>query len=96
MIDTIFYGIGFLIYTAFCVITFEVYSKKREVTNPMVLGLIYLYYTILVGYLLSIVEMESWFVFFVEFFIYAVACGLISFYYYNSSIKKKDKDSNLI
>ena len=52
MIDTMPYAIGFLIYVGFCLVTFNVYSQKKELTKIFVLIFIYLYYTALAGYLI--------------------------------------------
>lgn len=92
MIEISFYGFVFLIYCAFVLITFDMYSKKQEVTNPMVLVMIYVYYSILGGYVVSVMETTGdFFILFIEIAIYIIGCGLISFYYYGTAIKPRDE-----
>ena len=87
MIEISFYGAVFLIYCAFTIITFDMYSRKMEVTNPLVLVMIFVYYSILAGYVVSVLETSSdFFVLIIEMLIYFIACGLISFYYYSGGL----------
>ena len=92
MIDPIYYGIGFLIYIGFCMLTFEVYSKKQGETNMFVLYLIYVYYTILAGYVINLVDgQSSSFVRFIEVMIYVIAAGVILTYHYKYVIDENEK-----
>jgi len=94
MIDTMPYAIGFLIYVGFCLVTFNVYSQKKELTKIFVLIFIYLYYTALAGYLISVVDYNaSFFEKFMQIFFYAMACGLFLWYHYENSIKQTEVET---
>lgn len=95
MIDSIYFGIGFLIYVSFTVLTFKVYSKKQEVTKLLVLWMIYFYYSILAAYVINLVTPDE--VFFekmVQIAIYWIVCGVYVSYYYDSNIKEEDLGFN--
>ncbi len=93
MIPIVFYTIGFVFYCAFCLVTFDVYSKKREHTNPLILSMIFVYYSILAAYIVSIMETSTdVFVLSIEILIYVLGSGFLCFYYYNTAIRPKDSD----
>lgn len=95
MIEITLYGFVFLIYCGFTLVTFDMYSRKQEVTNPLVLVMIYVYYSILGGYLVSVMEVNNdFFILLIEISIYVIACGLLSFYYYGTTIKPRDDENH--
>jgi len=94
MIDTIPYAVGFVIYIIFNLATFSVYSKGKQYVNHMVLYMIYIYYTLLAGYVINLVEKsagtEMW-ITFLQVIVYAIAGGLFMTYHYKSIIAKDKK-----
>lgn len=94
MIDTIPYAVGFVIYILFNIITFDVYSKGKTYVNHMVLYMIYIYYTLLAGYVINLVEKgtgtEMW-ITFLQVIIYAIAGGLFMTFHYKAIIQKDKK-----
>ena len=90
MIPVIPFAIGFVIYVGFCIVTFEMYSQKKEMTRLPVLVFFYIYYTLLSWYVIGILE-ESVVVQFIETMFYAIPCAFILLNYYNKNIKIKDK-----
>ena len=61
----------------------------------MVLFMIYVYYSILAGYVVSVMESSSdVIILFIEIAIYVIGCGLISFYYYGTAIKPRDDENS--
>lgn len=94
MIDIMPYGIGFIIYVTFNIITFKVYSKGKTYVNHLVLYMIYLYYTILAGYVINLVEStqgtEFW-ITFLQVLVYAIAGGLFMIIHYKSTLKTDEK-----
>lgn len=94
MIDIVPYGIGFLIYISFCLVTFDTYAKNEGKTNVAVLVLIFVYYSILAGYVINLVEtLESTFVKTVEMLLYYIAGGIFLFFHYKNSIKINDEEN---
>ena len=74
-------------------VTFDVYSKKKEVTSMTVLYMIYLYYTILAGYVINLVDSDATSASrFIQIVIYAIAGGLLLTHHYKYVIAMKDKD----
>jgi len=93
MIDTLHYGIGFIIYVTFCLITFDAYSKKKEITKFFILIMIYVYYSILAIYVINFVDFNGTKIeIFFQSMIYLFGCGLYLFQHYNYVIKKNDDD----
>ncbi len=93
MIPALYFGIGFVIYVGFCLFTFDIYSKKKEITKSFVLGMIYAYYSILAVYTINLVETNNSNVdVIIQALIYLIACALILVHHYNSVIKKKDDE----
>lgn len=91
MIPVIPFAIGFVIYVSFCLLTFEFYSQRKEMTKMPVLVFFYLYYTILSWYVIGIVEEDGAFVQFIQTMFYAIPCAFILLNYYNKNIKSKDE-----
>lgn len=92
MIDTLYYGIGFLVYIVFCIVTFDTYNKRKEHSNYLVLFMIYLYYTILASYVINLVDVqEGTMVRFLEVMVYAIAGGLFMSYHYKQLLEKDQK-----
>lgn len=92
MIDTFYFGIGFFIYVAFCLITFDVYSKKEQGANPLILLFIFLYYTLLTAYLINLVDVNGTFIEkTIEFLIYSITGGILCLYYYRNVIDSKEE-----
>lgn len=96
MIELTHYTLGFVIYMAFNVITFETYSKQNGTTNKFVLGFIYIFYTILMGYVINLVDYNPFTNNIIEIImqiaIYALAAALFLIIYYNNVIKSKDQE----
>lgn len=101
MINIFYYILGLIVYVLFSVFTFNIYSKKKEVTNIYVLFFIYVYYSILAGYIIQMVDynpVENNFLEVIfETIIFMVLGGLYLLHYYYSVIKVKDEgyDMNL-
>jgi hypothetical protein len=91
MIDTTPYAVGFVIYVMFNLITFDVYSKGKEYVNHIVLYMIYVYYTLLAGYVINLVDgargEEPLFIF-LQVLAYAIAGGVFMVYHYKYEISK--------
>ena len=100
MINFVFFTIGFIIYLIFNVVTFKVYSKKQEATKKYILFFIYVYYTILGGYVIQLVDYSvvnnNFLEIVLQIVIFAAAGGLYMVHYYNSIITPEDEkyDSN--
>lgn len=100
MINFIGFTIGFIVYIFFNITTFKVYSRNKETTKKYILFFIYVYYTILAGYVIQLVDysivLQNFFEVAIQIVIFAVAGGLYMVYYYNSIIAPTDKeyDSN--
>lgn len=91
MIETKYYALGFLIYIIYMIYTFNVYSKKQEMTKVLILFTIYFYYTILAAYIINLVDSNAtFFEKVVQIGIYIIAGGLILFYHYENNIKIND------
>ena len=91
MIDSLYFGIGFFIYVGFCLITFDAYSKKKEMTKFLILLMIYTYYSILAVYVINFVDFNGTFIEkFIQSTIYLIACGIYLIQHYNSVIKEND------
>jgi hypothetical protein len=94
MIDTTPYAVGFIIYIMFNLITFDVYSKGKEYVNHIVLYMIYVYYTLLAGYVINLVDRyngeEPLFIF-LQVLAYAIAGGVFMVYHYKYEISKNKK-----
>lgn len=91
MLSTLLYFIFFIVYMSFNLITFDVYSKKNERTNYWVLIFIYIYYTILIGYIIAVADINGTFAEkFIEIAIFVVASAIIMKYYYTNVIVPKD------
>ena len=94
MIETVPYTIGFIIYVGFCIITFDAYSKKNEMTKILILIFIYAFYTLLAAYVMSFVDFNaSFFEKFIEIIVYAIAAGIYLYFHYKNIIEKSDLDA---
>lgn len=100
MIDPLYFGIGFIVYVFFTVLTFDIFSRRKGETNIFILIFIYIYYSILAVYLINFVERGlseilvyeySIFEVIIQSMIYLVACAIYVSYYYKSTIRKRDK-----
>jgi hypothetical protein len=95
MIDLFPFAIGFVIYLFFNVTTFKVYSKREETTNKAILFLIYIYYTILAGYVIHLVDYniieQNYLEIFIQILLFVFAGGLFMIHYYISNIKPVDE-----
>ena len=92
MIETFPFAIGFVIYTFFCVLTMDIYSRNPGISSGFVLAFIYIYYSILAVYLINLVDGgEDFFVILIQSAIYLVACGLYLLSHYKSVIKPHDE-----
>ena len=94
MIETTPYAIGFIIYVVFNLITFDVYSKGKEYVNHLVLYMIYIYYTLLAGYVINLVDSvagEEPMYIFLQVLAYAIAGGVFMVYHYKYEISKNKK-----
>jgi hypothetical protein len=93
------YTLGFVIYLFFCIITFKTYSKKEEMTKKYILFFIYIFYTILAGYVIQLVDYNflknNIAEVIMEIAILAFGGGLYLFHYYNTIIKPKDQNYDL-
>jgi hypothetical protein len=80
--------------------TFKVYSRKKETTKKYMLFFIYVYYTILAGYVIQLVDYsivrQNFLEVAIQIIIFASAGGLYMVHYYNSIIAPEEKgyDSN--
>lgn len=94
MIETTPYAIGFVVYVIFNLVTFDVYSKGKEYVNHIVLYMIYIYYTLLAGYVINLVDSangEDALIIFFQVLVYAIAGGLFMVYHYKYEISKNEK-----
>jgi uncharacterized membrane protein YczE len=97
MINTLFYGIGFLIYAYYTMLTLDIYSKKEEETNVFVLFIIFLFYSILIGYVINFLDNnEKFYVKIVEIGIYVIVNGIITAIHVFNYILPKDKEYGFI
>lgn len=95
MIPVTPYAIGFLVYAIFCYSTINIYSKKEGFTPFLSLVMIYVYYSILAGYLIYVVDHQSssgMMGVIVQSLIYWVACGILMYHHYNNVIKPKEEN----
>lgn len=91
MIEIKYYGFGFLVYLIYMLYTFNIYSKKEEITKGFILVIIYFYYTILASYIINLVDSNATlFEKIVQIGIYMIAAGLVLIYYYQKNIKIND------
>lgn len=94
MIDTIPFAIGFIIYAGFCIVTFDVYSQKKEITKIFALISIYSFYTLLAGYVISFVDSTANFIeIFIQILFYAITCAIVLYSHYKSVIEKSDLEN---
>ena len=92
VLDILPYALGFTIYMLFNVLSFEFYSRKKEDPNMMIFYMIYLYYTILAGYIINTVDGTGTFwERFIQTLIYALAGGIVLFHHYVYVITKMNK-----
>jgi hypothetical protein len=95
MIPTLYYAIGFIVYIIFNIITFKTYSKKKEMTKKFVLYMIFLFYSLLAGYVISFVEKNAGATFLeisVQTVILILAGGLFLNFFYFDVIKDKEEE----
>jgi len=89
----IFYFIGFCIYLGFCILTFEVYSKKKEMTKIFSLIFIYIYYSILAVYVINLININEIFMEkLVDILIFIISAGFLLSRYYKKHIKFEDDE----
>lgn len=86
----IYFAIGFTVYLIFNIITFKVYSKKKEITKKYILFFIYVYYTILAGYLIQLVDNNIWEIA-IQTLLFTIAGGLYMIIYYRTVIVERDE-----
>lgn len=92
MINTVAFGVGFVVYVLFCLLTIDVYSKKKEINTMLVFPTIYVYYTILAAYVINFANVDALFwEKAIQVIIYALACAIVCFYYYENVIKQRAK-----
>lgn len=91
MIDSLLFIVGFVVYLVMAIVTFDAYSRKEGMTNKYVLFLIYIYYTVLAGYVISFVDKKAapGDVLY-EIIVYAVLGGILFAFYYREVIRKRD------
>lgn len=96
MIELTNYALGFVIYMAFNVITFEIYSKQEGVTNKYVLGFIYIFYSILIGYIIHLVDYNpihnNMIEIIIEILMYYIASATFLIIYYKNVINNKGQE----
>lgn len=93
MIETKYYAIGFIVYLVYMIFTFNIYSKKREMSNFFILFAIFFYYTLLAGYIINLVDNSAEFYEkLVQIGIYAIGGALFLYLHYESNIKIKDDE----
>ncbi len=95
MIPTLYYAIGFIIYIIFNIITFKTYSKKDGITKKFILYIIFLFYSLLAGYVISFVENNSGALFseiMVQTIVLIFAGGLFLNFFYFDVIKDKEEE----
>lgn len=97
MIDTLYFGIGFVIYLGFLLATFKTISYRSfsKMINQAILFFIYVFYTILAGYVIRLVDYtgNNGAEIMVQVLIYMVAGGFSVYMFYNNYIltSKKEK-----
>jgi hypothetical protein len=92
MIDSLYYGLGFVVYVLACMLTINTYNKKT-IKNPSVFPMyfIYFYYTVLAGWLISRVDSaETFGIVFAQIAIYAVAGAIFLYTHYGYILKEID------
>ncbi len=92
MIPTLAYGIGFIVYMTFCLVTIDIYSRKDGMTPSLIVALIYLYYSFLAMYMINLVESGDFIEVIIQCAIYVVAGGVIVLHYYKANIKTRDDE----
>lgn len=93
MIPTLYYAIGFIFYIGYTMITFSIYSKKKEVTKVLYLFLIYFFYSVLAAYVINFVDINgNNFEKTIETLVYIVAGAVILYHQYESNIKISDDE----
>ena len=94
MIPTLYYGLGFVVYVFFNIISFKTYSKKEGITKKFVLYMIFLYYSLLSAYVINLVDyvgnnsLEVMF----QTLVFILAGGLFLNFFYIDIIKEKDQE----
>lgn len=94
MIDILPYGIGFVFYVSAIMFSFRFYLRKtreaNSLENPFAMYFIYLYYTILAGYVINFVDSNEIFsVKFIQVAIYAIAAGGFLHVHYKTEEEKQ-------
>ncbi len=90
--ELILYLVGFIIYIFFCVLTFEVYSKKKEMTKSFILIFIFIYYSMLANYVIFFILFDKFLI--KKIIIFLVYIFLGAFFlssYYEKHIKIEDE-----
>lgn len=89
MIPTTTYLIGFLVYLGFCVLTIKYTSKINKEYLLIKIIFVYIYYSIIIGYWLSIVDVTgTQFELIVQTIIYLLTSSLFLFFYYKNTIQQ--------
>lgn len=95
MIEIVDYAIGFIIYMAFNIMTFEAYSKKQEITNRYVLFLIYIYYSVIASYVIYLmdynIELQNNMEIIMQSLVYIILAAFILYFIYQNIITLKDE-----
>lgn len=89
MIPTTTYIIGFLLYIFFSTTTFNFISKTDKKNQFFKLLGVYVYYTLIIAYWISIVDINgSSFEKIIQLFIYIFASSIFLYFYYKNIIEK--------
>jgi len=93
MIDTIHYTLGFLVYIIYCHVTFNVYLYKNDFSKFLTLIIIYVFYSILAGYIIFTVDLSgSGLEKIIQSMIYFIAGGFYLYFNFDSRVKIKEEE----
>ncbi|MDA3856336.1 MAG: hypothetical protein PF569_08820 [Candidatus Woesearchaeota archaeon] len=92
MIDGLYFGLGFVVYMIFNILTFKTYSKKEGITHKFALYLIFVYYSILAAYLINTVDStgENMFEIILQIIIYVLAGFMFIRFYFMDVITENE------
>ena len=94
MINSLYFGAGFVVYVLATMLTINVYNK-RTTKNPSVFPMyfIFLYYTLLAAYVINVVgSEETFFVRLAQMAIYAIAAGIFFYTHYKYVLTETNYD----
>ena len=94
MLPFIVYGIIFFVYVGFCLVTMDIFSRTRGSYVGPYLYMFYLYYSLLLSFVLSLIGQGGWLEWSVQLSIQMIFCGVICSYYYETIIMKKFQNSS--